>query len=223
MKDVNKVLYIIICLVIIAGVIVWKSKGFNLELQYSTRDQINISNNQEINTDEVKAIVSEVLGNNTRYIVQNVEIFGNYISVVADEIIDEQKNEIVNKFNEKYGTKVKADDIETVKIPFTRVKDVIKPFIIPAIIIFILILAYFLIRFKNLEWQKVLAKTAIIPVIAELLLYSIIAICRIPFGRVAIAAGVTLYVIVIAVLANCFENERENKIIENLEEKERND
>ena len=48
MSTKNKILYIITVLVIVAGIIVWKIKGFNLELQYSTRDQINLNNNTDI-------------------------------------------------------------------------------------------------------------------------------------------------------------------------------
>ena len=79
-------------------------------------------------------------------------------------------------------------------------------------------LIYFLIRFKALSIKSILAKVVIIPVILELLLYSIIAITRIPFGRIAIACGVGLYVIIIAILANNFENKREEKLAEKQKE-----
>lgn len=220
MKTRNKILYILICLIIIVGIVVWKNKGFNLELQYSTRNQISISNNTGINKTDVEQIASEVLGN-TRHFVQEVETFGNSISIVADEITDEQKNQIIEKFNEKYGTDIKANNIEIVSIPFTRIKDVVKPFILPGIVISVIILLYFVIRFKILGWKTILAKTVIIPVLAELLLYSVIAITRIPFGRVAVACGIGLYVIIIAILTNKFENEREKKIAEKQEQEER--
>lgn len=217
MKTKNKILCILVCLIIIVGIVVWKNNGFNLELQYSTRNQINISNNEKINRTDIEQITSEVLGD-TRHFVQEVEMFGNSVSIVADEITDEQKNQIIEKFNEKYGTDIDVAEIETVSIPFTRVKDVIKPFIMPGIITFVIILAYFLIRFKSLGIKPILAKTVIIPVLAELLLYSIIAITRIPFGRIAIACGIGLYVIIIGILTNKFENDREKKIAEQQEQ-----
>ena len=211
MSTKNKILYIITVLVIVAGIIVWKIKGFNLELQYSTRDQINLNNNTDINKEEVEQIVSEVLGN-TRYFVQDVETFGNSVSIVADKITDEQKNQIIEKFNEKYGTKLKAEDVETVSIPFTRIKDVIRPFIIPGIVITIIILVYFFIRYNNIDKKKLLLKTVLYTIGTELLLYSIIAITRIPFGRIAVAGGVALYAIIITWLTAKFENEREDNI-----------
>ena len=214
MKTRNKILYILVCLIIIAGIVTWKNNGFNLELQYSTRDQINISNNTSIKKEDIEQITKEVLGD-TRYFIQEVKMFGNSISIVADKITDEQKNQIVEKFNEKYETDIEAEDIETVAIPFTRVKDVIKPYILPGITTLAIIVVYALIRFKTLGWKNILSKLVIIPVLAELLLYSIIA--RIPFGRVTIACGIGLYVIIIAILTNKFENEKEKGKAEQLE------
>jgi len=218
MKTRSKILCILICLIIIiAGIVTWKSNGFNLELQYSNRNQISISNNKGINKSDVEQIATEVLGE-TRHFVQEIETFGNAISIIADEITDEQKDKIIEKFNEKYETKIKAKDIQVVSIPFTRVKDVIRPFIIPGIITVVIVSLYFLIRFKEFGWKTILLNTVIIPIIAELILYSVIAITKIPFGRVAIACGIGLYVIIIAVLTNKFENQRENKMAEQQEQ-----
>ena len=211
MSTKNKILYIIAILVIIAGIVVWKLKGFNLELQYSTRDQLNLNNNTAINTDEVRQIVSETLGN-TGFIIQQIETFGNSVSIVAKDITDEQKSQIIQKFNEKNGTELKTEEIQINSIPLTRVKDVIRPYVIPGIIITLIILGYFYIRFSGLDKRKIIAKTIIYVIGFELLLYSIIAITRIPFGRVAVASGIALYAIVITWLTSKFENEKEDNI-----------
>lgn len=219
MKLANKIIYVISCLIIIAGIIVWKNKGFNLELQYSARKQINITNNTGINIDDINQIVSEVLGN-TKYSVNEVEIFKNSVAITAKDITEEQKNEIIKKFNEKYGTDIKSEDIDIMSIPYTRVQDAIKPFTLPGIVTIAIIIVYFLIRFSKLGVIKILLKTVIIPILSELVLFSIIAITRIPLGQIAVACGVGLYVIVIAILTNIFENQREKKIAE--EQKDEN-
>lgn len=217
MKTGNKILCILVCLIIIVGIVIWKNNGFNLELQYSSRNQISISNNKGINKADIEQIASEVLGN-TRHFIQEVEMFGNSVSIVAEEITEDQRNQIIEKFNEKYKTDIDKDEIEIVSIPFTRVKDVIRPFIISGLITFVIILIYFVIRFKSLGVKQILAKTVIIPVLAELLLYSSIAITRIPFGRIAVACGIGLYIIIIGILTNKFENDREKKIAEKQEQ-----
>lgn len=208
MNTKNIIIYIIMCLIIIAGIAVWDSQGFNSELQYSSRKQIQLSNKTGIEIKDVENIVSEVLGKETKFFVQPVETFGNSVSVVAESITKDQKSEIVKKFNEKYSYELKEKDVEIVSIPFTRVKDIVKRFMIPGIITLIIVILYFLIRFRKLGFLSVLLKTALFPVVAELLLFSILAIVRIPFGRIAVALGVGLYIAIIAMLANHFENRK---------------
>ncbi len=214
MRTKNIILYVIICLIIIAGIAVWDSKGFNTELQYSSRYQIQISNKTGIELSDMEQIASEVLGN-TRHFVQKVELFGNAVSIVSEQMSEEQKNQIIDKFNEKYDEDVKSENINILYIPFTRVKDVIEPFIIPGALTLIIILIYFLIVYRKLNWIKIMVKTIVYPVIAELLLYSIMAIVRIPFGRLAIALSIGLYLIIILILANIFEKQR-SKYVEEL-------
>lgn len=211
MKTKNIIIYIIICLIIIAGIAVWDSKGFNSELQYSSRYQIEISNNTGIEKSDIEQIASEVLGDK-RYFVQEVETFGNYVTIVSEEITEEQKNEIVQKFNDKYQTEVNSDDIAIKYIPFTRVKDVIKHFVFTGVITLGIIMIYFLVRFRNLGWKFIIFSTLFYPVIAEILMYSIMAIVRIPFGRLAIALSIGLYIAVVIVLTCIFENKRKDLI-----------
>ncbi len=215
MKNKNLIIYIVICLIIIAGVAVWEAKGFRTEMQFAPRKQIQLTNYTGIEVSEVEGIVSEVLGN-TKFMVQPVETFGNAVVVEAKEITEEQRNDIVTKFNEKYGTEVKSENVEIINIPFTRIKDVIKRFIVPGIITLTIVLIYFIIRFRKIGWKKVTIKTLLLPAVAELLLFSIISIIRLPFSRYAVACGIGLYLISIISLTVMFENDR-NRIIEELE------
>ena len=216
MKNKNIIIYVIICLIIIAGVAVWEAKGFRTEMQFTPRKEIELTNYTGIDVSDIEAIASETLGN-TRFMVQRVETFGNAVVIVAKDITEEQRNNIVTKFNEKYGTELKSENIEIVSIPFTRIKDVIKRFIVPGIVSLVLFLTYFVIRYKNIGWKKVTLKTLITPVVAELLLFSIISIIRVPFSRLAVSLGVGTYISIIIVLTIMFENQR-NKIIKELED-----
>lgn len=216
MKNKNIIIYVIICLIIIAGVAVWEAKGFRTEMQFTPRKEIELTNYTGIDVSDIEAIASETLGN-TRFMVQRVETFGNAVVIVAKDITEEQRNNIVTKFNEKYGTELKSENIEIVSIPFTRIKDVIKRFIVPGIVSLVLFLTYFVIRYKNIGWKKVTIKTLLTPVVAELLLFSIISIIRVPFSRLAVSLGVGTYISIIIVLTIMFENQR-NKIIKELED-----
>ena len=215
MKNKNIIIYIIICLIIIAGIAVWETKGFRTEMQFTPRKEIELSNYTGIEVSDIESIASEVLGN-TKFMVQRVETFGNVVVIVAKDITEEQRDSIVTKFNEKYGTKLESKNVEIVSIPFTRIKDVIKRYLIPAAVSLVLVLAYFVLRFKKIGWKKVALKTILTPVVAELLLFSIISITRLPFSRLVVSLGVGLYLSIIIGLTVMFENER-NRYIKELE------
>jgi len=207
MKTKNLIIYIVICLIIIAGLAVWNAKGFRTELQYSTRNTIHLSNNKGIEKNEVDAIASEVLGNK-RFSVQTMGNFKSAVSIVADEITEEQRNTIVQKFNEKYETEIKAEDVEIHKIAHTRVRDVIKSLLVPGIVTLAIVLVYFLIRFRTLGVKNILLQTLCFPIVAELLMFSLMAVVRIPFGRLAIALAVGVYAAIILALTTMFENQK---------------
>ena len=221
MKNKNIIIYVIICLIIIAGIAVWEAKGFRTEMQFTPRKEIELTNYTGIEISDVEAIASEVLGN-TKFMVQRVETFGNAVVIVAKDITEEQRNNIVTKFNEKYGTELKSENIEIVSIPFTRIKDVIKRFIVPGIVSLILVLAYFVLRYKKIGWKKVTIKTLLTPVVAELLLFSIISIIRVPFSRLAVSLGVGTYISIIILLTILFAQQENEQQIAELELKIRN-
>ena len=184
-------------------------------MQFTPRKEIELSNYTGIEVSDIESIASEVLGN-TKFMVQRVETFGNVVVIVAKDITEEQRDSIVTKFNEKYGTKLESKNVEIVSIPFTRIKDVIKRYLIPAAVSLVLVLAYFVLRFKKIGWKKVALKTILTPVVAELLLFSIISITRLPFSRLVVSLGVGLYLSIIIGLTVMFENER-NRYIKELE------
>lgn len=213
MKTKSLVIYIVICLIIIAGIAVWQAKGFRTELQYAPRYQIQLSNYTGIEISDIESIASEVLVDR-RFFVQPVETFGNAVAIVSTSITEDERNTIVEKFNEKYSTELKNENVEIVIIPFTRIKDIIKPYIAPGIATLLLVTAYFLIRFRKLGCGKVLIKTLALPIVAELLMFSIISIARIPIGRLSVAFAIGLYMISILALTTIFEDKRNAYIAE---------
>ena len=56
----------------------------------------------------------------------------------------------------------------------------------------------------------------LVPIVSELIVFSIMSIARIPFSRLAVATGLTVYLISLIALTVMFENQR-NRYIEELE------
>ena len=212
-----KILCIIIAIIIIAGAIVIGVKGFNIELIYSSRQEIVITNNTGLDLNEIKEIAESVL-ENKKVKVQKNQKFENSAIIISKEISEEEKENIVNKVNEKYSADISKDDVNIINVANTRIRDILKPYILPGIITFVIILLYFLIVYNKIGIKKLLLTGIFTPIIVELLYYSIIAITRIPFGRITNSIAIGLYIASIGAITVFFQNEKE-KLVEN-EEKE---
>ena len=156
-KNTKKTLfYIILAIIIIAGAIVCKVKGFHIELLYTSRQEIMLSHSTELEVSKIEEIAKSVL-ENKKVKVQKLERFGNAVEIVANEITEEEKENIIGQINETYGSSISADDIEIISVPNTRIRDILKPYIIPGMITFIIILLYFAITYHKIGLNKVLA------------------------------------------------------------------
>lgn len=214
----TKIVLIIAAIIIIVGAIICKTKGFNIELAYANRERINVSSSQELDTIKIEEISKSIL-TDRKVKVQKLERFGNAVQIIADSISDEEKQNIVNKINEECGTDISNDDTKIVKISNTKIRDILKPYILPGVITFAAILLYFVIMYHKLGLKTVLLKGIFIPIIAELVYYSLIAITRIEFGRIANSIAIGIYVVAVGVLVIKFQNEKE-KLPKNNDKKE---
>lgn len=184
MKQKNKKIIIssvIILLIIIAGITVISTWGFNKELRYSNSKKIEIYIEQPVDEAKIKNIANEVLGMHN--MVQTVELYKDMITIRAFDISEEQKNTIVNKLKENYQFEQTVEETDISAVPATRIRDMYKQYIFPFAISGILVTIYMLIRYYKKGILQVLANVIIIPIVAESLLLSWIAIARIPMGR----------------------------------------
>ena len=207
-KNANKIIYIILAIIIIAGAIVIGMKGFKIELMYSARQEIILANNLELDAKKVEEIAKSVLENKAVKI-QKVERFSNSLEIISKEITEEEKENIINKVNEEYSSDISKDEVDIISVPNTRIRDILKQYLVPSIITYVVILLYFGIMYHKIGLKKVILKGALIPIIAELTYYSIIGITRIPFGRIVNSIAIGVYVISIGILTISFQKEKE--------------
>lgn len=218
MKSTKKIGLIIVAIIIIVGAIVCKVKGFNIELAYSNRQEMNISNSTELDTKKIEEISKSIL-TDRKVKVQKLERFGNAVQIIAETISDEEKQNLINKINEECGTNISNDNTKIVTVPNTRIKNILKPYILPSIITFVAVLLYFVVMYHKLGLRTVLLKGIFTPLIAELVYYSLIAITRIEFGRIANSFGIGLYILAVGMLAIKFQTQKE-KLPKNNDKKE---
>ena len=201
----KKICIAIILIILIIGIVMIVTKGLNFDLKYETSKRIYLNLNQEFKKEDIKNITNEVLGEN-KVIIQKVEVYEDMVSITSNDITEEQKNMIVEKVNEKYELEIDSNAVEIVSIPHTRARDIIKPYIIPFIIATIIILVYLGIRYHKLGGIKVILQSGVFAVIAQALLLSVMAICRIPIGRLTIPLILIVYSISIIIVTTKFEN-----------------
>lgn len=180
-KNIKIIISAVIALIILAGIVVVNIWGFNKELQYEKGQSIEIYLEQQVDIAKIKDIVNNEIG--TKNKVQTVEIYEDMVIIRAQSISEEQKNNIVNKIKENYQFEQTAEKTNIKTEPETRIRDMYKKYVIPFIISGGLIVVYMGIRYYKKDIVKVIITTIAIPVVAELVLLSVIAITRIPVGR----------------------------------------
>ena len=190
----TKIISILVYSIVIIGIIVTATVGLNFDLKYQEAKRIQIYIGKSFEISDIKQIAKETLGNQD-VDIQKVEVYEDTVSILAKDITNEQKTEIVNKTNEKYGLELSADQIEITTIPRTRGRDIIKPYILPFAIATIVILVYMAIRYHKLGIAKTVAKALATLVLAQAFLLAIMAITRIPVGRITIPLVLATFVV----------------------------
>ena len=203
MKQKTKkiIIWAIIALIIIAGILAVNFWGFNKDLALEQSQYIDIYVEQQIKDEKpIKEIANEVLGMHN--MVQTVEIYEDMVTIKAKTISEEQRNSIVSKIKEIYEFEQTAEKTNINTVPATRIRDMYKQYVLPFAISILLVTVYMIIRYNKNEIWKVAMTTIFVPVIAELLLLSWVAIARIPVGRFTPVLVILTYIASILYVIN---------------------
>lgn len=204
----KKVAYGIIALIIILGIISIFVFRLNFTLMYGEHTKINIYLGKEVSLQDIKSIAEETLGKQ-EMIYQEIEVFRDSISINVKSATDEQVDALEAKLKEKYEIDATEQIITTDTIGHLRGRDIIKPYIIPSVIVTIIILAYVGVRYLNLGLIKVLTTLVLRLVISQALLLSIIGIIRIPIGVYTVPLAMLVYIAVVTYTVVQNENKLE--------------
>ena len=100
----RKIILLGIILLIVAGIIVVVLKGFNLPIEYQKHETINFKIGSNFDLNKVDNICKEVFGNRA-YSIREVELFNDSAAISTENFTDEDKQNLVDKINEEFGTK----------------------------------------------------------------------------------------------------------------------
>lgn len=201
-----KVIYLVAILVILAGIIVtciWKT---NFSLEYREHVRIDVYFGKEYNMDDLKQIAEEVFPNK-KIEYQEIEFFHDSIAMSVEKATDEQIALLKEKVKDKFEIEKIDNQVSVINIPHYRVRDMVKPYIVPMIITTIMILAYVGIRYLNLGIFKVVGTLFIRLMVSELVLASVIEILRIPVGMYIVPVAILVYLFITTLTVTGYETQ----------------
>lgn len=203
----KKILLLGIILLIIAGIVVVALKGVKVSLTLQQHETVKVYIGKKVEIEEFKNICKEVFGNKIVNVREN-EYFSESFSINIETITDEEKTKLVEKINEKFETELTVESLEVNTASNIRIRDIVKPYFKPVIISTVLIIVYMIIRFRKMSAIKLLAKIFGIIVLTEAVIFSLIAIIRVPLSPTIINLMAVIAVIELIIYINKIEKKK---------------
>lgn len=198
MKKKN-LIEILLGIIIIIGIILTATIGLNLDLMYLSHKSIDINLQKQFENEDVYKIAKEVF-ENPKVKVQKVELYEDMVSIIVKDATDEQLENLNTKLNEKYELENKKDDMVITNVPSVEISDLVKPYILPVSISFVVIIVYLVIYMainnrvnRKLSILKEISKAILTIIGIELLYLSVFAITRLEINYTTLPIGVIIY------------------------------
>lgn len=190
---------ILLGIIIIIGIILTATMGLNLDLMYSSHKSIDINLQKQFENEDVYKIAKEVF-ENQKIKVQKVELYEDMVSIIVKDATDEQLENLNTKLNEKYELENTKDDMVITNVPSVEISDLVKPYILPVSISFVVIIVYLVIYMainnrvnRKLSILKETSKAILTIIGIELLYLSVFAITRLEINYTTLPIGVIIY------------------------------
>lgn len=190
---------ILLGIIIIIGIILTATMGLNLDLMYSSHKSIDINLQKQFENEDVYKIAKEVF-ENEKVKVQKVELYEDMVSVIVKDATDEQLENLNTKLNEKYELENTKDDMVITNVPSVEIFDLVKPYILPVSISFVVIIIYLVIYMainnrvnRKLSILKEISKAILAIIGIELLYLSVFAITRLEVNYTTLPIGIIIY------------------------------
>ncbi len=204
MRNINKILVILVAILLVIGIFLMVTKGFNYSIEYKEVTELKFMLGEVLDMDEVEGIVKEAF-NDKELRIQKIDYFNDSVNISVVEPTDEEIQSLIDKFNSRYSQNNTMDSISIVKTANTPLYEIAKPYIFPSILVLVLAAIYMGIRFRKQGILKVTLLPIIMTVVVETLYLSILAILQIPISIWTMPIALVLLLITLTVYAYRFE------------------
>ena len=201
------IILLVIILLIIAGIVVVDLKGVKVSLILQQHEEINVYIGKPTDIKDIKDMkdICKDVFKDKRFVVRNLDIFTDAYSINVESVINEEKDELIKKVNEKFGVNITTEDISEKTVSNIRIRDIVKPYIKPVLISAVLMAVYVVIRFRKENAFKLLGKILGIIILTEAVIFSVIAVLRIPLSAMMINLMLVIAVIELCIYINKLE------------------
>ena len=198
----NKIILIICIVIIIAGLIMLFTKGFNKENYYTANKKIETYIEKGYEKEDIINIAKECFPDR-QIDFEEIEKLEQVAAIRLKEATEEEIENYKNKIIEKYEIEEANLQIYEVDMPTSRIRTFVEPYVFSVSLVTILSLVYILIR--NIKKEKLvenILKTIIILALVLGVYFSLILICRIPFGTYTMPIALTIYISTLLIVVN---------------------
>lgn len=192
----KKIVYAVLAIIIVIGIIVVATIGFNVDTIYSNHREVKIFLGKDYNIEDVNKIVKEVILDEN-VLITKVEKFDDMFCIKAKNISDEQVENLKQKLSEKYEITDTSNLVTVSDVPSYRIRDIVEPYKWPGLSVTVIVLIVMGSIYRKLGSVKVVLQEGIVLIIAEALLLSVIAIARVPINRLFVPACLFVYILTI--------------------------
>lgn len=198
----NKIVLCILILFILAGIIILVTAGFRKSTLYTAGSRIEVYLPQGYQKEEIINIAQECFPNQ-KIEFEEIEKLEQVASIRLKNYTAEELENYKTKIAEKYEIDKESLEIEEVKLPKIKISTVIKPYVVPLLLISFLTLVYtFLRNLKSENKWKIVLRILISLIVTLGLYFSVLVIIRIPFGSYTMPVALAIYLITIML---CFK------------------
>ena len=228
----DKIILFALALILLVGIIMVCVKGFKVDLELRSHDTLKYTFDQKFEMNDIEKICKEVFGEK-EYKIKTVEVFSDAVYIISPVISESEENTLTGKLDELDKTKIKeneisteiesSDESETISLNETeenkfelyhdskvRIRDIVKPYIIPSVISAVIIVIYIAIKYRSLnngKYMLTVCKTLGEMLVILLEIMAIIVIARIPFTRALVPIVMFIIVICLCIRFAMFESE----------------
>ena len=204
MRNINKILVILVVILLVIGMFLIATRGFNYSIEYKGVTELKFMLGQVLDMNEVESIAKEAL-NNKEMKIQKIDYFNDSINISVVDPTDEEIQALIDKFNSRYGQNNTMESISIIKTADTSLYEIAKHYIVPVIIAVILVAIYMGIRFRKQGILKVTLLPIVMSVVVEALYLSALAILQIPVSIWTMPIALVLLLITLTIYAYRFE------------------